>query len=191
MDRVRFFLTLLLLLAGVLSANNAQSAAALERGVAILDPAALRELDRGRFALGRVISPTRSSDAPLTNDRLFALPSMAPVRKALDVEFGKYIENHKTALPNETIGIGNSYDFQLFERALLDSSGTRFVLAGIINRTDRAYVSERNCGEIRLIYRLTRIEDRVADEGATSPRLPMTLNVVLHARSNSAIDRSG
>lgn len=191
MDRVRFFLTLLVLLAGVLSANNAQSAAALERGVAILDPAALRELDRGRFALGRVITPTRSSDAPLTNDRLFALPSMAPVRKALDVEFGKYIENHKTTLPNETIGIGNSYDFQLFDRALLDSSGTRFVLAGIINRMDRAYVSERNCGEIRLIYRLTRIEDRVADEGATSPRLPMTLNVVLHARSNGAIDRSG
>ena len=191
MDRVRFFLTLLALLAGVLSADSAQSAAALERGVAILDPAALRELDRGRFALGRVISPTRSTDAPLTNDRLFALPSMIPVRKALDVEFGKYIQTHKTNLPNETIGIGNSYDFQLFDRALLDSSGTRFVLAGIVNRMDRAYVSERNCGEIRLIYRLTRIEDRVADEGAASPRLPMTLNVVLHAKGDSAIDRSG
>ncbi|HKO73440.1 MAG TPA: hypothetical protein VJV58_21130, partial [Bradyrhizobium sp.] len=96
MDRVRFLLTFLVLLAGVLSANTAQGAAALERGVAILDPAALRELDRGRFALGRVILPPRSTDAPLTNDRLFALPSMVPVRKALDVEFGKYIESHKT-----------------------------------------------------------------------------------------------
>ena len=191
MDRVRFLLTFVVLLAGVLSANSAQGAAALERGVAILDPAALRELDRGRLALGRVILPARSTDAPLTNDRLFVLPSMVPVRKALDVEFGKYIESHKTNLPNETIGIGNSFDFQLFDRALLDSSGTRFVLAGIINRMDRTYVSERNCGEIRLIYRLTRVEDRVADEGAPSPRLPMTLNVVLHAKSDSAIDQSG
>ena len=191
MDRVRFFLTFLVLLAGVLSANSAQSAAALERGVAILDPAALRELDRGRFALGRVISPTRSTDAPLTNDQLFALPSMAPVRKALDAEFVKYIESHRANLPNETIGLGNSYDFQLFDRALLDSSDTRFVLAGIVNRMDRAYLRERNCGEIRLIYRLTRIEDRVAGEGVASPRLPMTLNVVLKAKSDIAIDRSG
>lgn len=191
MDRVRFFLTFLVLLAGVLSANSAQSAAALERGVAILDPAALRELDRGRFALGRVISPTRSTDAPLTSDQLFALPSMAPVRKALDAEFVKYIESHRANLPNETIGLGNSYDFQLFDRALLNSSDTRFVLAGIVNRMDRAYLRERNCGEIRLIYRLTRIEDRVAGEGVASPRLPMTLNVVLKAKSDIANDRSG
>ena len=30
------------------------------------------------------------------------------------------------------------------------------MLAGIVNRMDRAYVAEDNCGEIRLIYRLTR-----------------------------------
>ena len=41
-------------------------------------------------------------------------------------------------------------------RALLYSAGTRFVLAGIVNRMDRAYVSPESCGEVRLIYRLTR-----------------------------------
>jgi hypothetical protein len=191
MDRVRFFLIVLVSLAGVLSAPGAQSAAALERGVAILDPAALRELDRGRFALGRVMSPTGATDAPLTSNRLFALPSMAPVRKALDAEFGRYIQNHKANLPNETIGVGNSYDFQLFDRALFDSPDTRFVLAGIINRMDRAYLRERNCGEMRLIYRLTRIEEPGAGEGAASPRLPMTLNVVLKAKGDVATDRNG
>jgi hypothetical protein len=191
MDRVRFLLTFLVLFAGALFANSAQSAATLERGVAILDPAVLRELDSGRFGLGHIIAATRSNDAPLTSDRLFSLPSMAPVRKALAAEFEKYIESHKANLPDETIGIGNSYDFRLFDRALLDSPDTRFVLAGIINRMDRAYVSERNCGEIRLIYRLTRIEDRVAGEGVASPRLPMTLNVVLNAKSDTALDRSG
>ena len=84
--------------------------------------------------------PARSADAPLTNSQLFALPSMAPVRKALDDEFDRYIARHKADLPNETIGVGSAFDFQLFDRALLYSADTRFVLAGIVNRMDRAYL---------------------------------------------------
>ena len=38
-----------------------------------------------------MIEPARSTDAPISNDELFALPSMAPVRKALDDEFDRYI----------------------------------------------------------------------------------------------------
>ena len=152
----------------------------------------LRELDRGRFGLGRVMLPARSADTPLANNQLFALPSMAPVRKALDAEFDRYISRHKASLPNETIGVGTAFDFQLFDRALLDSPTTRFVLAGIVNRMDRAYVHEADCGEIRLIYRLTRTDvPETTGEGAVSPRLPMTLNVVLKARGASAIDGSG
>jgi hypothetical protein len=188
MGRVRFLLKLLFLFASVLPAREAQSAPALERGAAIIEPAALRELDRGRFGLGRVLLPSRSIDAPLMNNELFGLRSMAPVRKALDAEFAKYILRHKADLPNESIGVGNSYDFQLFDGALLDSSQARFVLAGIVNRMDRAYVSEANCGEIRLIYRLTRID---VGEGAGSLRLPMTLNVVFKTKDDVATDRSG
>jgi hypothetical protein len=191
MARVRFLLTFLVLLACFLPARDAQSAAALERGAAVLDPAALRELDRGRFGLARLLLPMGSNSAPLLNNQLFGLPSMAPVRKALDVEFAKYTLNHKTALPNESVGTGNSYDFQLFDRTLLESPDTRFVLAGIINRMDRAYVSERNCGEIRLIYRLTRIDLPGAGEGVISPRLPMTLNLVFKAKSDGAVHRTG
>jgi hypothetical protein len=185
---LRFFVTVFILLASILPVRNAQSAAALERGTAITDPLALRELDLGRFSLGRVILPMRSSKAPLTNSQLFALPSMVPVRKAIDDEFDRYILRHKSNLPNETIGVGSSYDFQLFDRALLYSRDSRFALAGIVNRMDRAYLSEANCGEIRLIYRLTRTSAPETGDAAASPRLPMTLNVVLNAKGDNATD---
>jgi hypothetical protein len=53
-------------------------------------------------------------------------------------------------------------------------------------------VQEANCGEIRLIYRLTRTDlPETAGEGAVSPRLPMTLNVVLKAKGDLGIDGDG
>jgi hypothetical protein len=187
MDRIlRLLVTIFALVCVILPVHHAQSAPALERGTAITDPLALRELDRGSFGLSHVVSPTRSTDAPIENGQLFALPSMVPLRRALDEEFERYILRHKADFSNETIGVGNTFDFQLFDRALLYSSESRFVLAGIVNRMDRAYVSEANCGEIRLIYRLTRTASVEAGEAAVSPRLPMTLNVVLNARGDHA-----
>jgi hypothetical protein len=183
---LRFLVTIFALFCGLLPLRHAQSAPALERGVAITDPMALRELDRGRFGLSRFLLPARSADAPLTDGKLFALPAMAPVRRALDEEFERYTQRHQADLPNETIGVGASFDFQLFDRAWLESPDTRFVLSGIVNRMDRAYLSEANCGEIRLIYRLTRTDVPATDDHAVSPRLPMTLNLVLRARNDEA-----
>jgi hypothetical protein len=188
---VRFLVIIIALLGSALQAHPAQRAALLERGAAITDPLGLRELDRGRFGLGRVLQPMRSADAPITNSQLFALPSMLPVRKALDDEFERYIASHKADQPGETIGVGSAFDLQLFDRAQLYSSDTRFVLAGIINRMDRAYLSEASCGEIRLIYRLTRTDGPATGDAAASPRLPMTLNVVLKAKSDHATARDG
>src|ERR1700722_9279505 len=186
MDRVRLVLSLLILLAGILPVRHAQAAPALERGTAITDPLALRELDHGRFGLTRIMLPARSSNAPLTDSQLFALPSMVAVRKALDEEFDRYTARHQASLPNETIGVGTSFDFQLFDRALLDSPNARFVLAGIVNRMDRTFVLPDSCGEIRLIYRLTQTRAPAVGENAVSPRLPMTLNVVLKAKGATA-----
>jgi hypothetical protein len=186
---VRFLAVIFVLLGSVLPARAAQSAALLERGAAITDPLALRELDRGRFGLSHVLMPTRSADAPITNSQLFALPSMIPVRKALDGEFERYIARHKADQASETIGVGSAYDLQLFDRTLLYSPDSRFVLAGIVNRMDRAYLAEANCGEIRLIYRLTRTDG--TGDAATSPRLPMTLNLVLKAKGDRATTRGG
>ena len=181
---MQLIISFLFLLCSLVLPRAAQSEA-LERGVAVTDPYVLRELDGGSFGLGRMVEPARPANALMTNDGLFALPSMAPVRRAINDEFDRYIARHKAAVANETIGIGTSFDVQLFDRAMLYSSGSRFVLAGIVNRMDRAYLTPAACGEIRLIYRLTRIQAVEAAESA-SPRLPMTLNIVLKAKGDNA-----
>jgi hypothetical protein len=170
----------------------------LERGTAIIDPLALRELETGEhwngtidyagFGLRPFVSAAGSNNSnPILNDELFALPSMAPVRRALDAEFERYVARHKADLPGESIGVGSTFDWQMFDRDLLYSARTRFVLAGIVNRMDRAYVEPDTCGEIRLIYRLARLDETPVGETLSSPRLPMTLNVVLRARGEAAI----
>jgi hypothetical protein len=185
---LRLILLALACLCSSVLAHQAYAAPALERGVAITDPLALRELDRGRFGLAEMLARAHSADRPLTSEALFALPSMAPVKKSLDEEFERYVQRHGAELPNQTIGVGASFDFQLFDRTELYSPATRFVLAGIVNRMDRAYVAKEDCGELRLIYRLTQIDAPLVGDHEASARLPMTLNLVLKARNGRASD---
>jgi hypothetical protein len=193
---LRFLVIIFVLLCGVLPVRAAQGAA-LERGTAIADPGALRELDLGEhptngldragFGLRPFIPAARTVTAPILNDELFALPAMAAVRQAIDAEFERYVAR----LPGETIGVGASFDWQIFDRAQLYSPRSRFVLAGIVNRMDRAYLSPDACGEVRLIYRLTRMGESAADDDANSSRLPMTLNVVLRAKGEKSLAPGG
>jgi hypothetical protein len=180
---LKCLLILSVLLCGV-SAASAGEERPLERGTAIIDPTILRELDQGHFSLGRMLAPERPADAPLSNRELFGLPSIAPVREALEREFDRYVVGHTASLPNESIGVGNGYAFQLFDRGLFYSPDVRFVLSGIVNRMDRAYVAPASCGEIRLIYRLSRTGVSLIGENAVSQRLPMTLNLVLKAKAD-------
>ena len=181
---LRFLFIAFTLLSGSLSLSVAQGAPLLERGAAVTDPVALRELDHGAFSLARMLSASPPSGGPLADAALFALPAVASIRKSLDEEFERYVERHRAELPNETIGVGPQFDFQLFDREQLYSQANRFVLSGIVNRMDRAYVAPESCGEIRLIYRLTEIDaPPVGDHGA-SARLPMTLNLILKAKAD-------
>src|SRR6266699_2135492 len=107
----RFLAVVLALLCGASPAGAAQDVA-FERGTAITDPATLRELDSGKFRLDRMLLPDRSADIPLADSVLFALPSMIPVRQAIDGEFDRYIARHGANLPKETIGVGEGFDFQ-------------------------------------------------------------------------------
>ena len=84
----RFSVVLLCLLAGALPARAAPDRP-LERGIAVTDPLALRELDRGRFGLGRILNPSRDDARPLDNAELFAQPVVAPVKSAIDAEFDR------------------------------------------------------------------------------------------------------
>ncbi|QUS38766.1 hypothetical protein RPMA_07925 [Tardiphaga alba] len=151
-------------------------AAQAETGLAIMDPQVLRELEASRFGLAQLLAPAQPR--PIANDALFALPAMSPISVALDDAVTRYVADHKGRSTQESIGIGAGHDALLFDKTLLTAGTTRFVLAGIVNRMDRAYVAPETCGEIRLIYRLTR-----TGQTDTPPRLPMTLNLVLHART--------
>src|ERR1700761_5235423 len=92
-------LLIILAFVGLSLVSPARSAPLLERGTAVTDPAALRELDRGPFGLARMLSA--SSSGPLVDSALFALPSMAGLRKSLDEEFDRYVDRHKAELPNQ------------------------------------------------------------------------------------------
>ena len=191
MHRLTRSLFALFFLLGQAAVVQAEDTAPLERSAAIIDPVALRALDGGRLGLGRMLRPDASASEPLASRELFALPAMQPVRKALDAEFERYVARKKEISPNESIGVGPSFALQLFDRAVLDSPDTRFVLSGIVNRMDRAYVDPASCGEIRLVYRLTQTKAAEIGEDAVSPRLPMTLNMVLRAKGDHDLDASG
>ncbi|MCK1745959.1 hypothetical protein IVA80_35655 [Bradyrhizobium sp. 139] len=179
------------LLGGAVSLFAAENAP-LTRGTAITDPGLLRELDQhDALTISRLLWPGRNADFPLTTDLMFSwLPQLKQIPAAIDAEFDRYIARQKAAYPTETIGVGEGFDVQLFDRANLKTRDTRFVLAGIINRMDRAYVAEDSCGEIRLIYRLAHFETR-PDGSKTATRLPMTLNLVVKARDARQTDGSG
>lgn len=155
-----------------LASLAAGAADAPSRSLAVTDPLALRELDlreqRGEasphpgFGLRQMLDP--SSTGPISNDRLFALPTMGGIRAVLSDDVQRYRKDHPAAR------------WTLFDRDKLEASSTRFVLAGIVNRMDRGYVAADGCGEVRLIYR------PVHETSAGAQRLPMTLNLVLRAR---------
>ena len=150
-----------------------------ESVLAITAPETLRMLEAGGgshpgFSLGRMIDPAGA--AATSNDAMFALPSMRAVRPAIDADFDRYVAGRRTREPKLAAGIGPPNGLQLFDRALLYSDRSRFALAGIVNRMDRAYIDPDRCGEIRLIYRLQR-----GGESEAVVRLPMTLTVVLTA----------
>ncbi|MDA9465622.1 hypothetical protein [Bradyrhizobium sp. CCBAU 53415] len=188
---LRILFAVAALLGGVHSLFAAENTA-LTRGTAITDPDLLRKLDQNdTLTISRLLAPERNADVPLTTDLMLAsLPQLKAILPAIDAEFDRYIARYKAAYPTETIGVGEGFDAQLFDRANLKSPDTGFVLAGIVNRMDRAYVAEESCGEIRLIYRLARFESR-PDGGKTATRLPMTLNLVMKAGDPRQTDAKG
>ena len=188
---LRILVAVVAVLGGAISLSAAENAS-YTRGTAITDPDLLRKLDQGdTLTISRLLWPERNANSPLTTDLLFAsLPQLKDIPSAIDAEFERYITRQTAAYPAETIGVGEGFDVQLFDRANLTSANTRFVLAGIVNRMDRAYVSEESCGEIRLIYRLARF-DAGPDGTRTATRLPMTFNLVLKARDPRQVASNG
>lgn len=165
--RMRLFLRMLCFLLPMACAATALRAAPMERGVAITDPLLLQRLDESGLSLGRLLG----ANANASSADLFALPSMVQVQEATNRDFNSFVLDHRN--DPETL--------HLFDRDALNAPDTRFDLAGIINRMDRAFVSPDVCGEIRLIYRpITNAASQ--DKDKPPARLPMTLNLVMKAK---------
>ena len=137
----------------LLAAENAQ----LARGTAITDPDLLRELDqRDALTISRLLWPERNADFPLTTDLMFSwLPQLKDIPPAIDAEIDRYIARQKAAYPTETIGVGEGFDVQLFDRCQSEISrhplragrhrqphGPRLCLGGLLRR-DQADLSSR------------------------------------------------
>jgi len=138
----------------------------MARGAAITDPEILRALDQSGLNFANLLG----ADANANSATLFALPLMGEVRDATDRDFNAYVVARKDA-PER---------LNLFDRDALNAESTRFDLAGIVNRMDRAYVSPDSCGEIRLIYRPISSHDNA------SVRLPMTFSLIVKAKPANA-----
>jgi hypothetical protein len=184
---------------GLLLTQTARGAE-IDRALAIVDPLTLRQLEWGEhrseaashrgLALGRLLGAATLSDSALSNDQLFALPSMTALRVAIDQAFDQYVARQRADEPTLSLGTGAGHDVQLFDRNLLFSAQTRFALAGVVNRMDRAFRAPESCGEVRLIYRLRRTaEPAVAGSERAAAALPMTLNLVLRAARTDGEDR--
>jgi hypothetical protein len=188
---IRRSLWVALLLALGLAGADAET---LDRSLVIAEPSILRQLDLGgqqagsdqrsldqrSLGLARMMRAARSSGEPISGAELFALPGLAPVKAALDNEWARYAARTRTSGPASPGTAGGSEPppgMQVFDRDALTAPDTFFVLAGIVNRRDRAFRLPGACGEIRLIYR------PVVMRGETM-RLPMTFDLILKARGD-------
>jgi len=175
------YTTLALILALFLSLISSPISAQthpLERGIAITDPDVLALIEKRSFSLTAFMSPGWQRGAlttPANNKSLAASPEFERVLTGIRRELGEI----KKANPGS--GIGMSFDNKrLFDHTYLTSPTARFALTGVVQRLDRTYKQASTCGEVRLLSRLEYRRD--TPEGLAMSRLPMTFNLVMHAK---------
>lgn len=169
---------------GALAASAAAPARALETHVAVLDPAELSEWERRGFSLGSLVRGHEFSNTPLSNKPLYNNeelsrdPGFKSIFDVLRADLNDTRAKHPGAKVTSVDGV------RLFEAEWLRSKHMAFELVGVFNRLDRrAFYPDLDpsaCGEVRFVYRL-----KYNTEQGKQPmqfRLPMTLNVVFHAR---------
>jgi hypothetical protein len=138
--------------------------------VAIVDPAALRELETRGFGFGHHFAIAGDVRA----DALVATPAWSSIANGITAN----LDALKAA--DGLLGVGMQHDHRLFDQAWLRSSRSRFALVAVTNRLDRAS-GPGDCGEVRFIHRLEYDDPR---EGTTS-RMPMTVAVVVPQKPRS------
>lgn len=160
----------------LLSCLTSFAADDLEKGLTLTNPKFLRMLESSGFSINQVLGISVGA-AKISNADLFSDPTAQIVKATIEADIEAFKKADKEA------GVGTGYSKRLFDVKNLSTSRARFVLVGLVNRQDKEFKSPDTCGEMRLIYRLA-YNVKVDDEDVSS-RLPMTINVILHAKKST------
>ena len=127
----------------------------------ITDPATLRELDGGRFAPRPHAVAGAIGGCPACQQRVvrLAVDGAGPAGDRRRVR--SLHRRHRTSLPKETIGVGEGLRFPVVRPRRCSIRRRRGSCWPASSTAWTApMLAEASCGEIRLIYRLTRTEQR-------------------------------
>lgn len=157
-----------------------------EDGLAITHPRLTSSLSQRAsgvgLGLGYFLDPSGTSKPNLSNLYLSKLPMFKPVLHSLRKELDLY--TRATSKPGDTVGVGVQFHNRLFDARFLEYDRARFALVGVVSRLDKAYENPLTCGETRLVYRLAYDVEINGDKNKrVISRLPMTINLILHAKS--------
>lgn len=158
----------------------------IEDGLAITHPRIVETLSQRAsgigVGIGYYLDPTGQMPPGISNRELAKLPAFQPVLASIKAELDAFTKaNNK---PGDHVGVGVNFENRLFDIRFLSDDRARFALVGIVNRLDKAYQDPLTCGEVRLIYRLAYSVQINGDKNKTvTSRLPMTINLILHAKS--------
>jgi len=117
-----------------------------------------------------------AGSTPLDNQALAEQASFAP----LVLELEREIERARASDKLAGVDVAR-FSHRLFDRRFLRLAQARFVLAGVVNRPDRAPFAPSSCGETRLVYRLA-----YAFDAERASKLPMTIGVELQVPRGAA-----
>jgi hypothetical protein len=126
--------------------------------VALTDPAVLKALEHGGFALGRLLEGVEATSTAELNRQ-------PGVKTIFDVVRNDVIA---TNVADRRAKVTSVDGFRLFESRWLDSKDMSLRLIGVFNRLDRRAFHRGTCGEIRFVYRLAY---EVSQGGAMASRL--------------------
>lgn len=155
-------------LASAAPAPSAPASAAIKRepGLMISDPAELIILEQQGLSFGRQLGAP-AEDAP----SLLRSPRYASFVSIIESDLAELSSREGVARSQFPIDVERlNY---AFDPRWLRSPDARFQLVGVVNRLDMQFSTPKECGQLRLIYRLSlQPKDRPA------VRLPMTINVI-------------
>src|SRR5262245_8351435 len=137
-------LLILVCLLGGAHAATAQPAARTPPWLLVTEPQVLAQLE----AQGASLSARLGGAAAQSNRALLANPIYKALVSAIEADLAEL----RARDPQLLSGLRSSH--RLFDAAFLRAETVRFELVGLVNRLDRRPFEPRNCGELRLVYRL-------------------------------------